>query len=359
MKTEIAVTGMCVLSGAGETVSALCQRSIAGNTIAPQIDLRAYESELDAVNTGAHELYRIQKLLLAAFLRASKMSGVFSDGLSLERIGIFLGNSYGLEGFKSEFFRLYKKNDPALTSPTLFPFTTANALGSWLAIQTGAKGPNLTFVSGCTSSSQAVLAACDALVSNECDAAFVGGVNLIEHDLRDELCACGFRYESAVMLVLEKMNGDADFRKRPLALLSDWLSGAFTQEQVREIASGRPITDVDSRRFNNHKAYPFELLCLGNNLGEDVFTYDKGDVEISSEGRKIFSLGNAIGNMFDASGAMGVALGVELLNIPQKAGWNSFDSSENDVLFSNIDSSGSAATMVISKNSNGDNDGGI
>lgn len=350
MKARVAVTGICVLSGAGQTVSALCERSISGNTIAPQIDLRAYERELETVNTGAHELYRVQKLLLTACLKASEMSGVFSSGLSLERIGIFLGNSYGLEGFKSEFFRIYKRCDPALTSPTLFPFTTANALASWLAIQTGAKGPNLTFVSGCISSSHAVLAACDALVSNECDAAFVGGVNLIEQDLCDELRACGFRYESVVMLVLEKLNDGTGLKKHPLALLSDWQSGRFTKEQIQEMASGMPITD---------KAYPFELLCLGNNLGEQMFTYDRGDVEISNGEKKIFSLGRAIGNMFDASGAMGVALGAELINTAQNCEWNSFNSSENDVLFSNIDSGGSAVKMLISKNGHGGNDAGI
>lgn len=349
MKTEIAVTGMCVLSSAGETVSALCKQSIAGNKIAPQIDLQIYERELSAVNTGVHELYRIQKLLLMAILKASKMTEVFSNNVPSEKIGVFLGNSYGLEGFKSEFFRLYKKSDPALTSPAMFPFTTANALASWIAIQIEAKGPNLTFVNGCTSSSHAILAACDALVSNECEVAFAGGVNLVDYDLHDELRASGFRYESVGMLVLEKRYEKNSIKKQPLAFMRDWQNGTLTKEQVRGIASGKSITEVNGGRFSNYKIYSSEVVCLCDNLGENVFEYHKNNVEMSFGRRKIFSLGSAAGNMFDAAGIMGVILSIEFLNTRQDADWHSFRLSQGDILFSNVDSSGSAVIMVISK----------
>ncbi|PIZ83788.1 MAG: hypothetical protein COX96_06680 [Candidatus Omnitrophica bacterium CG_4_10_14_0_2_um_filter_44_9] len=352
MKAEIAVTGVCVLSSAGETLSVLCKQSIAENEIALQIDLQTYERELSAVNTGAHELYRIQKLLLVAFLKASKMAGVSSSNVLSEKIGVFLGNSYGLEGFKSEFFRLYKKSDPDLTSPTLFPFTTANALASWLAIQIEAKGPNLTFVSGCTSSSQAILAACDALVSNECEVAFVGGVNLVNHDFHDVLSASGFRYESVGMLVLEKQYEKVS-KKQPLAFMKHWQNGMLTQEEVDAIASGKSITDVNNKKFGNYKTYPSEVVCLGNNLGESVFTYDKGNFEMSSGHRKIFSLGNAVGNMFDVAGIMGVVLSIELLNMPRDADCHFFDVSGDDILLLDMDSSGSVVTIVISKNKHG------
>jgi len=235
MKTGIAITGMCVLSSAGETVSILCEQIVSGKTIKPQIDIQVYENVINSIDTGPHELYRIQKLLLAAFLKASHMAKLSAGLVQSERIGVFLGNSYGLEGFKANFFRCYKKSDPTLTSPTLFPFTNANALASWLAIQIEAKGPNLTFVNGCTSSSEAVLAACDALAFNECEVAFVGGVNLADHDLSDEFYASGFRYESVGMLVLEKRNSVDNSKRKPLAFLQDWQSGMLTQEQLRKI----------------------------------------------------------------------------------------------------------------------------
>ncbi len=172
---EIAITGMCVLSSAGETASALCEYGILGKTLEQQIDLNLYEKEIKFVDTGSHELYRIQKLLLLAFLKSADMAGLKMELTSPEMVSVFLGNSYGMEEFKSGFFRLYKESSPALTSPKLFPFTNANSLASWLSIQTRSKGPSLTFVNGSTSSAEAVLAACDALIAKECEVAFVGG----------------------------------------------------------------------------------------------------------------------------------------------------------------------------------------
>jgi len=341
MKTEIAITGMCVLSSAGETASILCEQSVSGKTIKPQIEIQAYENAMNSIDTGSHELYRIQKLLLSTFLKASQMAKLSAGLVQPERIGIFLGNSYGLEGFKADFFRCYKKSDPALTRPTLFPFTNANALASWLAIQIKAKGPNLTFVNGCTSSSEAVLAACDALVYNECEVAFVGGINLADHDLSDEFYVSGFRYESAGMLVLEKSNSAGNSKRKPLVFLQDFQAGILTQEDLQKIKSEKSISSIDNERFDRFKAFSTEVINLGNNLGESAFKYNKSVFEIIKEKRKILSLGDVAGNLFDTAGIFGIALSIESLN--------AFNISRKNIVFSNIDSSGHIVTMLIDK----------
>jgi len=349
MRTDITITGMCVLSSAGETASILCEQSVLGKTITPQIDLQVYEKLIDSLDTGSHELYRIQKLLLVAFLKASHMAKLSTGLAQSERIGIFLGNSYGLEGFKSNFFRLYKKSDPSLTSPTLFPFTNANALASWLAIQIEAKGPNLTFVNGCTSSSEAILAACDALAANECEVAFVGGVNLIDHDFSDEFYASGFRYESVGMLVLEKRSSAGNSKRKPLAFFKDWQSGILTQRQIPMIKSEKSISKVDNETFSRFKEFSTEIIHLGNNLGENTFNYDKDNFEIIREQQQVLSLGDAMGNAFDTAGILGVGLSIELLNTSQDVKRHAFSLSRENIVFSNIDSGGSTIAMLISK----------
>ncbi|MBU4376903.1 MAG: hypothetical protein KKD29_05425 [Candidatus Omnitrophica bacterium] len=346
---EIVVTGVCVLSSAGETAFALCERSVLEKTITQQIDLCKYEKEVASINTGPRELYRIQKLLLIAFLKASHMAGLGMELTSPERVGIFLGNSYGIEEFKTEFFRLYKKSDPALTSPTLFPFTTANALASWLAIQTGAKGPSLTFVSGSTASAEAILAACDALVAGECDIAFVGGTSVIDNNLSDEFYSSGFRYESAGMLVLEKMNNVKLSKRKPIAILKDLHSTMFTQKQVEKIKHKQSVLSVNDKMHGNFNKDCAEIIYLGNNLGDTVFSCDRNKPVITTEERKVFFLSDVIGNVFDAAGVLGVALGVDLLNLPKDTKWRPFDSPQESILYSNIGSSGTAVMMLVNK----------
>ncbi len=260
IKTEIVVSGMCVLTSAGETVRALCERSVSENIITPQISLEAYEEQIALFDTGPQELNRIQKLLFVTFLKASHMAGFKIRSAPMEQTGIFFGNSYGIEEFKSGFFRMYKKSEPALTSPTLFPFTTANALASWLAIQTGAKGPNLTFVNGAISSSEAIFAACDALVDNECKIAFVGSINVVNSDFNDEFYASGFRYESVAMLVLEKRGSVEGSKRKPLAALKDWQRIMFTKEQIEKIKSGKSMIGINDEMRKRFKAASVEVI---------------------------------------------------------------------------------------------------
>ena len=76
---EIAITGICVLSSAGETASAMCEHSISGKPMDQQIDLQLYEKEIKDFDTGSRELYRIQKLLLVAFLKSVHMAGIKTE----------------------------------------------------------------------------------------------------------------------------------------------------------------------------------------------------------------------------------------------------------------------------------------
>lgn len=346
---EIAITGMCVLSAAGETASALCEQGISGKRIGKQIDLHLYEKEISSVDTGSRELYRIQKMLLIAFLKSAHMAGLKKELMSPEMVSVFLGNSYGIEEFKSEFFRLYKKSSPALTSPKLFPFTNANSLASWLAIQAEAKGPSLTFVSGNTSSAEAVLAACDALTANECEVAFVGGANIPDNALREEFDATGFRYESVAMFVLENANNVRSSGRKCIAILKDRQSKTLTHEQMNKLKCSNSMSSVDDKihaHMNNDSA---EIIYLGNNLGDDVFSCGKIESQVKKEKEKSFFLNDAIGNSFDAAGVLGIGLSVDLLNSSRDITWCPFELPQKSILYSNVSSSGSAVTVLVSK----------
>lgn len=348
MEMEIAISGHCVLSSAGETALALCESSALGKKITQQVDLQAYEKETASQDTGPRELYRIQKLLLIAFLRALRVAGLKTGAISPERMGIFLGNSYGIEEFKTEFFRLYKKSTPNLTRPTLFPFTNANSLASWMAIQAGAMGPNLTFVSGGTSSTDAILAACDSLIANECDVAFVGGISIIDNNLSDEFYDSGFKYESAGMLVLEKMRSAVVTNRKPSAILNFCKRTLLTQEQMETIKHKKPLSRRNDEMHDCLKEVP-EIIYLGNNLGDNVFNYSKDKPDTACDKSKFLFLSDLVGNVFDEAGVLGLSLSAELLNLHKDAKWNPFCSATESILYSNVDSYGTSIEMLVNK----------
>ncbi|HHT9145475.1 MAG TPA: beta-ketoacyl synthase N-terminal-like domain-containing protein [Candidatus Wunengus sp. YC61] len=348
-ENEIAITGMCVLSAAGETASALCEQGISEKIIGKQIDLHLYEKEINSGDTGSRELYRIQKLLLAAFLKSAHMAGLKMKLTSPEMVSVFLGNSYGIEEFKYEFFRTYKKSSPALTSPKLFPFTNANCLASWLAIQAVAKGPSLTFVSGNTSSSEAVLAACDALTAKECEVAFVGSANIADNTLSEELDAAGFKHESVAMLVLENANNVRSSGRKCIAILKDRQSKTLTHEQMNKLKYMNSMSSVDDKMHAHTNNDSAEIIYLGNNLGDNVFSCGKIESQVKKEKKKSFFLNDVIGNSFDAAGVLGIGLSVDLLNSSKNIAWCPFDLPQKSILYSNVSSSGSAVTVLMSK----------
>jgi 3-oxoacyl-(acyl-carrier-protein) synthase len=268
MAKEVVVTGFNVLS-AGQG----------------KIEADEYNRDLALVDTGAHEINRAQKILLASFLRTLSSAGIAPEAVANERASFFMGNSYGIEGFKTDFFRVYQSSDPSLTSPSLFPFTTANALSAWLAIQTGICGPNTTFVSGCNASSQALLAAYDAILAGECDIAFCAGISLLYDDLKEEFVASGFKQEVVAFVVLEEEGKARAMGRKILGKIADFRFERLSKERLEQLKSGSKETGRREAASVNPG-----ITFLGNNLGDHFFGYGA----------------DAEGNVFDAAGVLSV-----------------------------------------------------
>jgi hypothetical protein len=203
-------------------------------------------------------------------------------------------------------------------------------------------------VDGSVSSSEALFAAHDALVVDECKMAFVGGVNVVDNDLMDEFCASGFRCESIGILMLEKKGDVMSTGRKPFAFLKDMGRSTLTQKQIEKVKTDKSIKNINGKARGRFKSAS-EIIHLGNNLGENVFVYGKSGYKAIKEKHKVFSLSDATGNVFDAAGVMGVALSAELLNLQRTADWHPFGLSEKSILYSDISSNGSAITMLISK----------
>jgi len=203
---------------------------------ASKIDPETFTKEIDKLQKGPHEMHRVQKITAAVCLRALKDAGVTITENNSDRIAIFFVTAYGTEEFRVKFYKTLRKNQPTLTSPSVFPFTNPNSIAASLSVLLGAKGVNLTFVGGLDASSAAMTAACDTLSSGKADIALVGGEGFLCEDFDEELHDQGFKQECCVSIVLEREK-DAINRGRKVHTL------------VKECGHG--ILDV-SGGYDNH-----------------------------------------------------------------------------------------------------------
>ncbi len=255
----------------------------------PKIDPGLFAAELSVIDKGPYELNRVQKISAITFIKALSDAGIILDEGNRKGIAIFLGNSYSIEEFKNNFSRSYKNTKPGLVNPSIFAFTTANSIASWLAVQFGARGINLTFTNGCVSSSQAIIAGCDSLISGKADMAIAGGVSLVCEDFKDKFYKCGFKYEFAGFLVLERKKSAIGAGRRPRITIEDFRQGFLSQANIEKLSNRKLPNELeDYRHYSDIKCV---LTHLGNSLGENKFSY----------------LNDSLGNAFSAAGVLGVS----------------------------------------------------
>ncbi len=286
MSLDIAVRGISIIQGN------------------PKIDPGLFAAELSAIDKGPYELNRIQKICAITFIKALSDAGIILNETNRKGIAIFLGNSFSVEEFKAGFLRSYKNTRPGLVNPSLFTFTTANSVASWVGVQFGVKGTNLTFTNGCISGSQAIIAGCDSIISGRADIAIAGGVSLICEDFKDEFYECGFSSEYAGFLVLEKKKSVIDAGRRAHIIIEDFRQGFLSQTSIEELNNRKLPTELeDYRRFSNVKCLSAHL---GNSLTENKFLYCN---EMQEQDKTIGAtyLNDQLGNAFSAAGVLGVS----------------------------------------------------
>lgn len=286
MSLDIAISGISVINGN------------------PKINTELFKTELSAIDKGLYELNRAQKISAIAFIKALSNAGIILSESNRKGIAIFLGNSYSIEEFKTNFLNSYKNNRPGLINPSVFTFTTANSIASWLGVQFGIRGINLTFTNGCISGSQAIIAGCDSIISGKADVAVVGGISLICEDFKDEFYECGFKHECAGFLVLERKKSVIDDGRRAHIIIEDFRQGFLSQTSIEELNNRKLPAELDDyRRYSDTKCV---LTHLGNSPGEKKFSY-YNEIREQDKATGVTYLNDQLGNAFSAAGVLGVS----------------------------------------------------
>ncbi len=123
----------------------------------------------------ARRMDRYTHFAFAATKIALDDAGIQPEQLEKERVGILLGSGVGgIETVENQARVLFEKG-PGRISPFFVPMMIANIAGAQVAISYGFKGPNLTSVSACASSSNSIGEAFRLIQRGEVDVMVTGG----------------------------------------------------------------------------------------------------------------------------------------------------------------------------------------
>lgn len=123
----------------------------------------------------ARRMDRYTHFAIAATNIALEDAGIQPDQLEKERVGILLGSGVGgIETVENQARVLIEKG-PGRISPFFVPMMIANIAGAQVAINYGFKGPNLTSVSACASSTNSIGEAFRLIQRGEVDVMVTGG----------------------------------------------------------------------------------------------------------------------------------------------------------------------------------------
>jgi 3-oxoacyl-[acyl-carrier-protein] synthase II len=232
-----------------------------GTRIAAQVkdfDPTAWMDRKDAKRND-----RFVQLSVAAAKQAVAHAKLDVPAANPDRVGVIVGSGIGgIATFEEQHENLVRKG-PDRVSPFFIPMMISNMASGQISIHTGAKGPNFTTVSACTSSANAIGEALRTLQHDDADIVITGGTEATITPMaiagfssmkamstrNDEPTRASRPFdaerdgfvmgEGAVMLVLEKAEGAA---KRGASVLCE-VAGYGASGDAYHITSPAPDGD--------------------------------------------------------------------------------------------------------------------
>jgi len=120
-------------------------------------------------------LDRVSQFALAAAAQALRDAGLTFDEANRERTGVFIGTGMGgAQTTDDGYFTLYAQGSDRV-QPYSVLMAMNNAAASWIGLEYGLRGPNLTYSTACSSSAVAIGEAARRIAAGEVDAMLAGG----------------------------------------------------------------------------------------------------------------------------------------------------------------------------------------
>ncbi|MFJ1794405.1 beta-ketoacyl-[acyl-carrier-protein] synthase family protein [Kitasatospora griseola] len=183
-----AVTGVGMVTAAGTGVKAAWDRLCEGGRTAagPVPELAAIPArfgcaveDFDPVRAvgrrKAWRLDRCSQFAVAAATEALADAGLDPSGWDGARVGVVLGSGIGGAATWEKQHHVLLEQGPTKVSSLLIPMLAVNMAAGYVAMECGARGPNLVTATACASGTTAIGTARELLRSGACDIVITGG----------------------------------------------------------------------------------------------------------------------------------------------------------------------------------------
>jgi 3-oxoacyl-[acyl-carrier-protein] synthase II len=189
MRTRVVVTGLGAITPLGVGVEATWEAMKAGKSgirSVPRLveagmpvtfagTVESFDAAAHMDRKDAKRMARFSQFAVAAAREAWQASGLDMARLDAERVGVYVGSGMGgLDVLEEEILKL-RDRGPGRVSPFFIPTVIANMAAGNVAIQLGARGPNMCHVTACASGAHAIGEAFRALQRGEVDVILAGG----------------------------------------------------------------------------------------------------------------------------------------------------------------------------------------
>ena len=186
---KVVITGMGAITPLGNDVETFWSNLVAGKSgVTPitRFDATKYATRIAAEvkdfdptlwmeRKEAKRNDRFVQLAIGAARQAVEAARLDVSNLDADRIGVIVGSGIGgIETFETQ-HQILLERGPDRVSPFFIPMMISNMASGQVSIALGAKGPNFTTVSACTSSANAIGEALRILQHDDADVVIAGG----------------------------------------------------------------------------------------------------------------------------------------------------------------------------------------
>lgn len=227
MKRRVVVTGLGVISSLGldyETFWSSLIEGKSGISLVSSFDTSDYETKIGAEvkdfdpykymdKKDVKRTDRFAQFAIAAAKQATADANLEINEENANRVGVLIGSGIGgMRTFEDQ-ARTFIEKGPRRVSPFFIPMMIADMATGQVSIYTGARGPNLTAVTACASSTHAIGEAFRIIQYGDADVMITGG---------SEAAITGLAYAGfSAAGALSKRNEEPTRASRPFDLERD------------------------------------------------------------------------------------------------------------------------------------------
>ena len=187
--SRVVITGIGAVSPVGLTVSSMWEALISGKSGIDYIssfdpapfdtkfaaEVKGFDPMMYVSRKEAHRMDRFTQFAVAASLQAVESAGLKIDNNNAEETGVIIGSSVGGMLSISEQLKVLNEAGPRRVSPILAPTMTGDAASVQVSLISGAKGLSYSPSSACSSGSDAIGQAYQAIRAGDAKVMIAGG----------------------------------------------------------------------------------------------------------------------------------------------------------------------------------------